>query len=109
MMRRAIIVLSWVAGVVVFLLLALIGIAFFVDTDAYRPRLERELTQLLGREIAAERLSIAFSFYPTLSVRELRVANPSWASRPYFLTATNVELRLDLMALFHGARPRPAA
>jgi uncharacterized protein involved in outer membrane biogenesis len=102
MMRRAIIVLSWAAGVVVVLLLTLIVIAVSVDADAYRPRIERELTQLLGREISAERLSIGFSLFPTLAVRELRIANPPWASRPYFLTASNVDLTLDLVELLHG-------
>jgi uncharacterized protein involved in outer membrane biogenesis len=102
MMHRAIIILSWVAGALVVLLLALAIVAMTVDADAYRPRLERELTHLLGRKVSAGHLSIGFSLHPTLSVKELRVENPSWGSRPYFFTAGNVELTLDLIELLYG-------
>ena len=102
MMRRAIIVFTWAAGLLVALLIVLVVTVLVIDPDSYRPRVERELSQLLGRAVSAERLSVSVSLIPTLSVRGLRIANPPWASRPYFLVADNSELSLDLIELIHG-------
>ena len=36
------------------------------------------------------------------AVRDLRIANPAWASRPDFLSVSNGEARVDLEALLKG-------
>ena len=103
MMRRAIVVLSWVVGILVAWLIALVVTVLVIDPDSYRPSLERELTRLLGREVSADHLSVGFSLVPSISVQGLRIANPSWASRSQMLVAKDVNFSLDLIGLIHGS------
>jgi uncharacterized protein involved in outer membrane biogenesis len=94
--------LLWIAGL---LLLAVAGIAVFLatlDASAYGRALERQLSAALGRTVSVGSVSIGLSLPPTLFVRDLRVKNPGWASRPDFITAASGNARVDLMALWHG-------
>ena len=50
-MRRVTIVGAWAAGLIVVLLVVLIAAALIVDVDTYRPAIQRQLTQVLGRAV----------------------------------------------------------
>ena len=87
------------------LLAAAAGVMLFlktVDTGIYKHALARELSSVLGREVSIGSLSFDLAVRPTLSVRDLRIANPPWASRPHFLTAASGKAHLDLIALWDG-------
>jgi uncharacterized protein involved in outer membrane biogenesis len=95
-------VLLWAAALAAVALIALLVVALTIDPDAYRPAVQRELTQALGRDVSIERLSFAVSLRPTVAMRGLRIANPPWASRPHLLTADEGAVRIDLIALWRG-------
>jgi len=101
-MRRVTIVCVWAAGLITVLLTALVVAVLLIDADAYRPALQRQLTQALGRTVTAERLSVGLSLKPTIVIRGVSVANPQWASRPQFLVASEGAVTLDLIELIHG-------
>ena len=92
----------WAVALVAITLVAVVVVALTIDPDAYRPAVQRRLTQALGREVSIERLSFGLSMRPTLAVRSLSLANPAWASRPLLLTARQGAARVDLVELWHG-------
>ena len=100
--RRATTLLLWVMGL---LLAAAAVVMLFVktlDAEVYKRALERELSSVLDRAVSIGSLSFDLAVRPTVSVRDLRIANPPWASRPDFVTAASGEARLDLIALWKG-------
>lgn len=87
------------------LLAAASGVMLFLttlDAEVYKRALERRLSSVLDREVSIGSLSFDLAVRPTLSVRDLRIANPPWASRPDFVTAASGEAHLDLIALWNG-------
>lgn len=101
-MRRVTIVGAWTVSLIVVLFAALIAAALIIDVDTYRPAIQRELSQTLGRSVSAEQLSVGVSLRPTIVISGIEVANPPWASRPLFLLAREVSVTLDLIALVRG-------
>ena len=66
--------LLWAALFVLVALVALVVLLLTLDANVYRPRLEREISQALGREVSTGDLSYYLSLRPTFSVRDLRIA-----------------------------------
>ena len=100
--RLSIKLLLWSAGL---LLVAAVGVILFLktlDADVYRRALERELSSILGRTVSIGGLSFNVSLIPSLAARDLRIANPPWASRTDFVTAASGQARIDLIALWEG-------
>ena len=100
--RRSTKLVLWSAGLLV---AAAAGVVLFLqtlDAEIYRRALERELSSVLDRTVSIGHLSFNVSLRPTLSARDLRIANPAWASRPDFVTAESGDVRIDLIALWHG-------
>ena len=100
--RRATKVLLWVMGL---LLAAVAGVMLFLqtlDAGVYQRALERKLSSALDRKVSMGSLSFDLAVRPTLSVRDLRIANPPWASRPDFVTVASGKANVDLIALWNG-------
>ncbi|MDM0001884.1 AsmA family protein [Variovorax sp. J22P240] len=100
--RRTTKLLLWAIGL---LLAAASGVVLFLqtlDAEVYKRAFERKLSSVLDRQVSIGSLSFDLAVRPTLSVRDLRIANPAWASRPDFVTAASGEARLDLIALWNG-------
>ncbi|MGV7229143.1 MAG: AsmA family protein, partial [Nitrospirales bacterium] len=93
----------WLIGVLVIVLLAGLGYALFpflIDEEQYRRPLEKGASFALGRGVTIEGpISLSLSFHPTLALEHVRIANPSWASRPDLLHATRLEAQLSFLAL----------
>ncbi|MDM0020693.1 AsmA family protein [Variovorax saccharolyticus] len=100
--RRSTKLLLWALGL---LLVAALGLVVFLktlDAGVYQRALERELSSVFDRQVSIGSVSFNVALRPTLSVRDLRIANPAWASRPDFVTAASGEARVDLVALWNG-------
>ncbi|MDM0032842.1 AsmA family protein [Variovorax sp. J22P271] len=96
---------KWLLWAIGLLLAAALGLMLFLktlDAGVYQRALARELSSALGRDVSIGSVSFDLAVRPTLSVRDLRIANPPWASRPDFVTAASGEARLDLVALWQG-------
>lgn len=84
-----------IAGIAVVVLLLLFGgIAFLVDADQFRPRLEATLSQALGRQVTVGHLSVAL-LSGGVTASDLAVADdPRFASAP-FLRARSLRLGIE--------------
>ena len=100
--RRIVRLLIWGAGLLVALAAALALFLSTLDAAIYQRALEAELSDVLDRPVSVRSVSFAVSLFPTLSARDLRIANPPWASRPDFVTAGEAAIRIDLAALWNG-------
>ena len=75
-------------------------IPWYVQTERFRHRIEAQGTEAFGRPlIIGGDISLRPSLYPRISVEDIRVGNPDWASRPSLLKARRLELQVDLPAL----------
>ena len=79
------------------LVLVLVGtgiylfLPFLIDEDEYRAPMEAGLSFALGRKVSLNGpIRLTFSLRPTLVLEDVRIANPSWASHPFFLQATRL-------------------
>jgi len=102
MMRLAKIVLASLSGLLALALIALAVATLVVDPDVYRPTIQRQLSEALGRDVSIDRLSIGKSLRPTITVTGLRIANAPWASQPNFVSVNSASVRLDLVPLVRG-------
>ena len=94
-MKRALIVIAIVVGILV-----VIGIALplFFDADSFRPRIEAELRTALTREVKIGHLSLSL-MAGGVSAENISIANdPSFSSK-LFVQAKSLDVGLDLWAL----------
>lgn len=101
-MRIAKIVLASLAGLVVLAVIALVVATLVIDPDVYRPTIQRQLSEALGRDVSIDRLSVGKSLRPTIAVAGLRIANARWASQPDLVSVKSASVRLDLIPLVRG-------
>ncbi|MCG6867855.1 MAG: AsmA family protein, partial [Gammaproteobacteria bacterium] len=100
-MKSATKILIWVP---IILVLAIAGLNVFlltVDLNAHRDRLESLLSDTLGRSIKLRgEIGFEASLIPSISLQDVVIGNPPWASRPNFATADEITLQMALMPLF---------
>ncbi|MEO8097234.1 MAG: AsmA family protein, partial [Acidobacteriota bacterium] len=90
--------LKWSAAVVALLLVALAALPFLIDANRFRPLLEQQLSQSLGRKVTIGDLSLAV-LSGGVAASDLSIAeDPAFGSRP-FLSAKSVKIGVDLRAL----------
>ena len=76
---------------------------FFLDWDAYRPTIESYGRQLTGRDVRiGGRIDAQLFPWPTLTLRDVRVANPAGAIHPDLLVAPVLTIELALPPLLSG-------
>ncbi len=100
--RRSRKLLLWGVGLLLAATAAVMLLLATLDAGVYRRALEQQLSAALGRTVSVGSLSISWSVPPTLSVRDLRIANPPWASRPDLVIAASGDVRVDFIALWHA-------
>ncbi len=82
-------------------LAALVVLALF-DWSWLKGPLERRVTAALGREFEIRGpLDVDLSLHPRITARDLRLANPDWASDGPMLAVERAEVVVDLRALLH--------
>src|SRR5690242_14374726 len=91
-------ILKYVGIVVVVLLLVIVAIPFFIDANAFRPRLEGALSNALGREVKVGNLKVAL-WSGGVSAENLSIADDPAYGRNPFLQAKSLKLNVELMPL----------
>lgn len=98
--KRRIIIIA-LAVVAALVALALI-IPYFLDVDRYRPRVEAELEQRLGREVSIGRLSLRLLPSVAASLHELKISEDPQFGRGLFLEAERLDVEPALLPLLRG-------
>ncbi|MEA3413240.1 MAG: AsmA family protein, partial [Pseudomonadota bacterium] len=102
-MKPALKVLIWIPVVLIVLIVGFNIFLLTFDLNAYRGRLESLLSETLGRQIELRgKIGFEPSLVPTVSLRDVVIGNPQWASRPAFATAGRVTCQLALMPLLEN-------
>lgn len=90
--------LKWIVGVVVAVIVILLVLPFVIPVNSFRPKIEQEASQALGRKVTVGNLSLSI-LGGSLGMDNLSVADdPKFSSGP-FLTAKEVKVGVELMPL----------
>ena len=101
-MRSRKLLIGFLIGFVL-VMLSVAALAFWLDPNIFKGRLETAATSAFGRKVELNgRISFTLSLRPRIVVRELNIANERWASKPYLARIEQLELQLALWPLFLG-------
>ncbi len=88
-----------IAGIVVAaVVVILIALPLFINVNSFRPRIESELTNALGRPVTLGELSLSL-FSGKVGVENVSVADDPAFSKSPFITAKSLEVGVELMPL----------
>ncbi len=88
-----------IAGIVVAAgVIILIAIPLFINVDSFRPKIESELTNTLGRPVTLGKLSLSL-LSGTVGVEDVSIADDPAFSKSPFITAKSLEVDVELMPL----------
>lgn len=92
----------WTTGALTALIVVAIAMLIFGDLSRFRSPLEANASKALGRSVSVGG-SIRFvpSLPPKLVLRDVRIANPEWATSPHLLQITELRLALDARELLN--------
>lgn len=94
-MKRA---LQIVGIVIALILVAVIVLPFFVDVNSFRPTLESNLTNALGRQVKVGNLSLSL-LSGTVSAEDLSIADDPAFSKTPFVQAKSLKVGVEVMPL----------
>ena len=78
----------------------LVASLYFIDLNQYRGTLEKQFTELIGREISIKGdLELGVLLHPHMSFRDVYLKNASWGSKPEMLRIGQAELEVELIPL----------
>ncbi len=84
--------------IVVVLIVIVIAIPFFIDANMFRPRLESELTEALGRQVKVGNLSLSL-FSGSVGADNISIADDPQFSRSAFVQAKSLKVGVELIPL----------
>ena len=88
-----------VAGITIgVLLLLLIVLPFLINVNSFRPKIESEATNALGREVKLGNLSLSL-LSGTVGVEDIRIADDPAFSKSPFVTAKSLQVGVELIPL----------
>ena len=90
--------LKIVAIVVAVLILIVIAIPFFIDANAFRPRLETELTEVLGRQVKVGNLSLSL-LTGSVTADDISIADDPAFSKTPFVQAKSLKVGVEMVPL----------
>lgn len=94
-MKRA---LKWIAIVVAILIVLVLVLPFVIDVNTFRPRIESELTNALGRKVTVGNLSLSL-WSGSLAADNIAIADdPSFSNQP-FVKAESLNVGVNLIPL----------
>ena len=85
-------------AVIALLLLAALGVPLLIDPNAFRPMLEAELTQALGREVKLGDLKLSI-LSGSVTANDLAIADDPAYSRTAFVQAKSLAIGVELWPL----------
>jgi AsmA protein len=92
-----------VVGLLVVVLAAVSALPFLVDADRFRPRLERALSDTLGREVTIGKLSLSLLHGQVRADRIAIADDPAFGTKP-FLAAEGLRIGVQWMPLLRQKR-----
>ena len=88
-----------IAGIVVAAaVVILLALPLFINVNSFRPKIESELTNALGRPVTLGDLSLSL-FSGTVGVENVSIADDPAFSKSPFITAKSLEVGVELMPL----------
>src|SRR5215467_1366144 len=88
-----------IVGIVIAVLIVIaIAIPFFVDANTFRPKLESELTEALGRQVKVGNLSLSL-FSGSVSADNISIADDPQFSKSAFITAKSLSVGVEMIPL----------
>jgi len=90
-------------GVVVLLVLATVAIAMLVDADRYRPDVEKQASDALGRQVTIGKLKLTL-LEGGVTAEKLAVADDPQFNKNSFLSADTMNIGVDLKALIFSRK-----
>src|SRR6478672_6303220 len=94
-MKKVLVVL---AGLLVVLVLAAVGLALFLDANQFRPALAARMSDALGRRVEIGSLKVSW-LAGGVSAQDVVVMDDAAFSKDPFVSAKSVSLGVDLMPL----------
>jgi AsmA protein len=94
-MKRIVKILAIVIGVLIVILIAL---PFFIDANTFRPKLESELTEALGREVKVGNISLSL-LSGGVSADNISIADDPAFSKSPFVQAKSLKVGVELIPL----------
>lgn len=94
-MNRTLKIVAIIIGV---LILIVIAIPFFIDANSFRPRLESELTDVLGRQVKVGNLSLSL-FTGSVGADDISIADDPAFSQSPFVQAKSLKVGVELIPL----------
>ena len=91
-------VLIIIAVVIVVLVVVAVAIAFFIDANQFRPKVEAQLTSALGRQVKIGNLSLSI-LRGQLGADNIAIADDPAFSRSPFVQARALDISVELMPL----------
>ena len=95
--------LKIVGIVVVVLLLIAIALPFLINVNSFRPKLESELTEALGREVKVGNLSLSI-LSGSVSAEDLSIADDPAFSKDPFIRAKSLKVGVEVMPLIFSKK-----
>src|SRR5579862_1853411 len=94
-MNRTVKIVAIIIGV---LILIIIAIPFLIDANSFRPRLESELTSVLGRQVKVGNLSLSL-FSGSVVADDISIADDPAFSKSPFVQAKSLKVGVELIPL----------
>jgi AsmA protein len=94
-MKRA---LKWIGIVVVILIVIVLMLPFLIDVNSFRPRIESELTNALGRKVTLGNLSLSL-WSGSLAADDIAIADDSAFSTSPFIRAKALNVGVEVVPL----------
>ena len=91
-------VLKIVGIIIVVLIVIVIAIPFFIDANTFRPKLESELTEALGRQVKVGNLSLSL-FSGSVEADNIAIADDPHFSQSAFVQAKSLKVGVELIPL----------
>ena len=76
----------------------MIAVPFFIDANTFRPKLESELTDALGRQVKVGNLSLAL-WSGSVAADNISIADDPQFSKTPFVQAKSLKVGVELMPL----------
>jgi len=91
-------ILKIIAIVIGLLIVIAIAIPFFIDANTFRPKLESELTDALGRQVKVGNLSLSL-FSGSVSADNISIADDPAFSKSAFVEAKSLKVGVEMIPL----------